>query len=104
MEPNIPSNGGERIPKCIVWQWIFPHEHNVKNVSLSNICPLATYALKKTMNCRIRKPNLMCNDEEKMLEVILKYGMLETQKAKHLSLNLHKISAECNDNLNTTLR
>jgi hypothetical protein len=46
----------------------------------------------------------MCNDEEKMLEVILKYGMLETQKAKHLSLNLHKISAECNDNLNTTLR
>jgi hypothetical protein len=41
----------------------------------------------------------VCNDEEKMLEPILKDGMLDTQKGKHLSLSLHKISTKCDDNL-----
>jgi len=46
----------------------------------------------------------VCNDEKKMLKAILKYGMLDRQKAKHLSLSLHKISTKINDNLKTTMR
>jgi hypothetical protein len=46
----------------------------------------------------------MCNDEEKMLEAILKDGMLDRQKPKHLSLTLCKILVECGDHMKTTLK
>jgi hypothetical protein len=44
------------------------------------------------------RPNLVCNYEEKMLKTILKNKWLGGQKAKHLNVRLHKISAKCNDN------
>jgi hypothetical protein len=50
------------------------------------------------------RPNLVCSVEEKMLETILKDGMTNEAEGKHSNLGLHKILAECNDNLKTTLK
>jgi hypothetical protein len=47
------------------------------------------------------RPNLMHSVKEKMLEAILKHGMIGWTENEAFKLGLHKISTEHNDNWKT---
>jgi hypothetical protein len=102
MELNIPSNGGNKIPNCIMCGSVFSPK-----IDLSLLDLRASYICieKDHENVGWGRPNLVHNVEEIMLEAILKGEMIgRAKKTKHSNLGLCKILAEHDGHLKTTFK
>jgi hypothetical protein len=83
MQPNIPSNGGKKFSNYIMCGLcVMSHEHNEICVSMLNLWHGCICFQKYHKLCNAKekigwgRPNSVCNAKEKMLEAILKDGMI----------------------------
>jgi hypothetical protein len=68
-----------------VWPYVLPHEHNKIGVSLLDLWP-SCICIKKDHELWDGDANLVSRVEEKMLEAMLKDGMIGRVKSQTLEL------------------